>query len=164
MGFSASMRNMETGQGRYIDVPTRTHVNGCWRIREQTQCWNTSEQEVANKDTVDCIHQRTCYRITDHGQQKKIMLMSVTSLTRDVRIIMSKKHTEQLSNSLNPRKTSKLWVKTSTLNLVLVLILNVTVLVNTRSNDSNKRGDWMKQWLMVQEFVAFINHFFKKNT
>ena len=56
-------------------------------------------------------------------------------------------HTEQLRNSLNPRKTSKLWMETSTLNMVLVLILNATVLASARSmiRTSVETG-WCNGW------------------
>ena len=43
------------------------------------------------------------------------------------------------------------------------LVLNVSVLDRTHSKREDKRGDWMKQWLMIQNFTA-PNTTYRKKT
>ena len=40
-------------------------------------------------------------------------------------------------------------------------VRNGEVLVNTPSNESNKRGDWLKSWLMLNDYSA-LNTMFRK--
>ena len=69
MGRSVAFRDMETKQSRDLGAETRTHFHGCWNTRrQQTRSRKTLEQEVAKKDQLDRIHQRTCHCNIDHSQ------------------------------------------------------------------------------------------------
>ena len=73
-------------------------------------------------------------------------------------------HVEKVYKSIEKitrsSKTCKLWEETSTLIggtwIVAVLEGSLTL------NESNRRGDWLKQWLMLQKFVA-LNTMYKKH-
>ena len=60
-----------------MGVYTRSHVYGCWKIREQTWCWNTSAQEVAKQiKWTEYIYERAIATMITVNKQQ-IMLMSV---------------------------------------------------------------------------------------
>ena len=66
---AGGQRDMEIKQSRHLGDTTRTHIHGCWKIREQTWSWNIGEQEVAKTYLLDRLDQRTSRSNVDHSQQ-----------------------------------------------------------------------------------------------
>ena len=137
--------DVESKQCWDLGDTARTHIfHGSWKIREQTRSWNSGEQEVAKTYQLDRLQLRTGHMNVDH---------SPTTL---------KRYTDQSRNSRNPKRTTyKLW-ETSMRIWDQGLVLNVSVLDRTHSKEGNKRGDWMKQWPMIQNFTA-PNKMYRKN-
>ena len=100
----------------------------------------------------DCISERPiAVSITVNNQS--VLLMSVYTPTRDTQITTLKRHTEQPRNTSNQRSTFKSSAETSTLSKVFALGLERSSVCRYTLNDGNKRGDSMKQWVMLQRFA-----------
>ena len=127
-------------------------------IREKSRCWNTSEQEVAKKDPVDCIHQRTCYCNTDHGQQAKNHVDECSLPSHEI-CGPSCRTSIQINREIHQIREN-IQIVGGDFNAELGLGIERLSVGQYTLRGTNKRGDWMKQWLMVQKFVA-LNAIYK---
>ena len=142
---------METKQSRDLGDTPGANFDGSWKIREQRWSWNTTEQEMARRNQLDRIHNRMCH----YSQQSTKKLMSVyffpscRKMFRTIeKHINSKKNIQIIGRDFNDELGPGTDVE------------RVSVGPQTLK-ESNKRGDWLKQWLMMQNLVA-VNTMYRK--
>ena len=110
----------------------------------------------------DYINERAIATSTTVNKQRVLLMSVYFSPTRTMRTTTLKERTEQSRNTRNPKKKSTQIVG-GDFNAELGPGFGVErVSVGPRTlKEGNKRGDWMKQWLVLQNFVA-LNTMYRK--
>ena len=142
------------------DTP-QTRIHGIRKTRQQTRSWNYAEQRRRQKiiDT-EYINERaiTTTILVNH---QRIKVMSVYF----PRSGYADHHVDNMYRTIEKHTTSKNHVPIFGGDVDAELepgngIECTNVSIHTL-NEGNKRGDWMKQWLMLQNFKA-LNTIWRK--
>ena len=141
---------------------TQTHIYGSWEILEQTRSWNHAEQKVEKRiiDT-DYINERAI-KTTILVNRRRIELMSVYfphSKYADHHVEKMYKTIEK--HMTNNKKCIPITGGDFNAELGPGKGSECKSVGKYTLNESNKRGDWLKSWLMLNDYSA-LNTMFRK--
>ena len=163
MRWTINEGNVEARHVRNLGETPKTHVHGCRKIWQQTRSWNCAEQEVAATNYRYRIHQRTGHHCHDRGKppthRTDECLLPPLWRCGPPRWKMYRtieKHTTNYQNcipTVGGDFNAELGPGCGT---------ECTSVGKHTLNGANTRGDWMKHWLMLQNFTA-LNTMYRKN-
>ena len=164
MRWTINEGSVEARHVRNLGETPKTHVHGCRKYDNRHGVGIVLNKKWRQQiiDT-EYINERVIIATIVVNHQR-IELMSVYFLHSGDADHHVEKCTEQSRSTQRTTKIAyRLLEETSMLSWDQDAELNVQVLANTHSlNQSNTRGDWMKHWLMLQNFTA-LNTMYRKN-
>ena len=147
-------RVMQIKQSRDLGDTPRTHIHGCRKYREQTWSWSIAEQEVAKRIIqTDYMNEgATAMWITVN--QQRVLLTSAFfrhSGYADRRVERAHRAIEKHTKS---KKSNQIVGGDFNSELEFGIGVEWVIVGPHTLKEKNKRGAWMKQWLVPQKFVA----------
>ena len=133
-----------------------------WRQESQKfgRCWNYAEQEVEAKNKRYWIHQRTGHHRHDRGKPP-------THQTDECVLpplgICGPSHRKMYKTIEMYMTNCKTYILIVGGNLMQNCGTECMSVGRCTFNEGNKRGDWMKHWLMLQGYTG-LNTMYRKNT
>ena len=162
MGCNIIEWNAETRQIRNLGDTSQTHIHGNRKIRQQTRRWNHVEQEVEAKNYWCWIHQWMCHLHHDRGKppthQTDECILHPLGICGPPHRKMYKtieKHTENCKRYIHTIGGDFNAEQGLGHGTECISIGRYTL------TDWNRRGDWMKHWLMLQGCTA-LNTMYRK--
>ena len=157
MGCDSQIQNMETRENRSMGVSLWSRIDGRWRSGRQTRSRNIDERKVEAKDPMDRVHQRANDRHNSRNQQEKLSSVYFTHA----------KHADHHVEKRNKTMGRYTQIRRHTAGIAGDFHVAPGPGVGTERPSggpctvakSDRRGDWLKQWVIIHHFTALNTMF-----